>query len=142
MNKLDWMIHCSANGIPCAICGKREAGFLEHLCDFHTSGMSRYNHTEFQMVLRYADQEIGRILNDLGLRVQAGERFKDGDLVSGIYEDCQIRLAEIEDDGKTFLRVIVPDKNNRFPEHPECEYPYMMQQYPTVMFHRNGGCVQ
>ena len=34
-----------------------------------------------------APQDMGYVLNTLGLHVQAGERFKAGDLVEGIFLD-------------------------------------------------------
>lgn len=92
MAKIDWIIHCCANGVICDGCNKVETGFLKNTCNAHTHGMEKYHHMDFQMVLFLPPEEIGRILNTLGLRVQAGERFHDGDLVSGIYEDCDIRL--------------------------------------------------
>ena len=90
------------------------------------------------MVLPYPQKEVCRILNTLGLRVQAGERFKNGDLISGIYEDCDVRVTEFEETGRTVLRVIVPDKDNRFPENPNCEYPYTLQTF-TTEFLCSGG---
>lgn len=35
---------------------------------------------DFQLVLNFPPHEIARILNTLGLRVQDGEQFKNGDL--------------------------------------------------------------
>lgn len=37
------------------------------------------------MTIAYPHKEICRILNTLGLRVQAGEHFKDGDMVPSQY---------------------------------------------------------
>lgn len=113
---VDWIIH--------GVCDGR-------FINFHTHGMERYSHMDFQMVLPYPQKEVCRILNTLGLRVQAGERFKNGDLISGIYEDCDVRVTEFEETGRTVLRVIVPDKDNRFPEDPDCEYPYTLQVFTT-----------
>ena len=64
---IDWMIHCVTNDVCDA-------------CNAHTHGMNRYNHLDFQLVLNYPHQEIARILNTMGLRVQSGERFKPGTL--------------------------------------------------------------
>lgn len=131
MNKLDWIIHYVANGACCAECGKTTGGFREFACDAHTHGMEQYNHMDFQMVLNLPPQEVGRILNTLGLRVKAGERFKAGDMVSGIYEDCQIRLDEHEVGDRKVLRVIIPDKYNIFPDDERCMEVYKLQMLPT-----------
>lgn len=130
MAKIDWIIHLCANG-ACEGCGMVETGFLPNLCNAHTHGMQKYGHMDFQMVLRTNNREIARILNTLGLRVQAGERFKNGDYVSGIYEDCDIRLDEFEETGRQVLRVIIPDKYNIFPEDERCMAPYSMQLLRT-----------
>lgn len=76
---IDWVIHGCGNGVVCEIDGKTENGFMPGTCNFHTHGMERYNHQDFQMTIAYPHKEICRILNTLGLRVQAGEHFKDGD---------------------------------------------------------------
>lgn len=135
--KVDWIIHCGANGV-CDECGSPEMGFLQYACNAHTHGMERYGHMDFQMVLYLPHQEIMRILNTLGLRVQAGERFHAGDLVTGIYEDCSIRLDEYEECGRTVLRVVIPDKYNRFPEDSQCMEVYRLQLLDTESLHMEG----
>ncbi len=139
MAKIDWIIHCCANGVVCDECKKVETGFLQYACNAHTHGMEKYHHMDFQMVLFLPPEEIGRILNTLGLRVQAGERFHDGDLVSGIYEDCNIGLNEYEETGRTVLRVIIPDKFNIFPEDARCMPVYRLQLLTTEGLCREGG---
>ncbi len=128
--KIDWIIHLVANGV-CGACGGEETEFLPNLCNAHTHGMERYGHLDFQMVLCASCKEIGRILNTLGLRVQSGERFRSGDMVSGIYEDCDVRLDEYEETGRRVLRVIIPDADNIFPEDGSCKAPYCHQILKT-----------
>ena len=124
-------IHVVTNGI-CEICGLAEKS-IDHdlLCNAHTHGLEKFGHMNFQMVLNYDHQEIGRILNTMSERVIEGERFADGDMVSGIYEDCDVRLKEFFETDRTVLRVIIPDKENRFPEDAECEEPYKYQLLET-----------
>lgn len=128
--KIDWVIHLVANG-ACDECGEIETGFLPYMCNAHTHWLERYGHLDFQMVLFLPTEEIGRILNTLGLRVQSGERFRSGDMVSGIYEDCDVRLDEYEETGRKVLRVIIPDANNIFPEEGDCMLPYCLQFLKT-----------
>lgn len=136
--KPDWVIHLVANG-ACDKCGKEENSFLPYTCNAHTHGMERYGHPDFQLVLFLPSEEIGRILNTMGMRVQSGERFKAGDYVSGIYEDCQIRLDTFEETGRTVLRVIIPDKHGVFPENENCMDIYKLQQLPTQALCSKGG---
>ena len=138
---IDWIIHCCANGAPCDDCGKVETGFIRYACNAHTHGMGRYQHPDFQMVLFLPVLEIGRILNAFGEMVQSGRRFHNGEYVTGIYEDCAVRLMEFEETGRTVLRVIIPDKNNIFPENPNCAAPYTLQQLETDALYRKGGAV-
>ena len=49
-------------------------------------------------------------------------------MVSGIYEDCGIRLKKIRETGRDVLRLIIPDKHNRFPEDENYMEPYRHQE--------------
>ena len=129
MPKLDWIIEIIGNGVVCAKCGRVEDSFPEYICNAHTHGMNKYHHPDFQLVLHISDEDIGYSLNSLGLRVRSGEQFKAGDLVEGIFEDCPVRLDDFEENGRKVLRVIIPDSRNRFPEDPDCEYPYNCQTF-------------
>lgn len=128
--KPEWIIHYVANGVACSDCGKVENGYPEYICDAHTHGLSRlYNHPEFQLVLNYGTNEVCRLLNEMGYRVSAGECFKSGDWVKGLYEDCDVFLYEIPDcNDVPVLRLIIPDKDNKMPN--ESRYPYCLQYIP------------
>ena len=139
MPKLDWIIEIIGNGVVCAKCGKVEDSFPEYICNAHTHGMNKYHHPDFQLVLHISDEDIGYILNSLGLRVQAGEQFHSGDLVEGVFEDCPVRLDSFQETGREVLRIIIPDSQNRFPEDPNCDYPYSFQLVPTNMLERGEG---
>lgn len=141
MAKIDWIIEILANGVYCATCGRVENHYPDYICNAHTHGMRKYGHLDFQLVLHVSDQDFGYILNSLGLRVQAGEHFNSGDLIEGIFEDCPVRLDEVEESGRRVLRVIIPDSQNRFPEDPACEYPYSYQLVPTNELAWKGGSV-
>ena len=130
--KVDWIIHAVSNCF-CPECGRTENSFIPGACNFHTHGLEKYGHPDLQIVITYPPQEIARILNTIGLRIQAGEHFAAGDLIKGIYEDCDVRLDAFEESGRSILRVIIPDKYNRFPENPKCEQPYNLQAFPTEM---------
>ena len=128
--KIDWLIELCENGI-CPECGKHEKNFHEYVCNAHTHGMEKYGHPDFQLVLRFSNEEIMWILNTLGLLVQSGRVFKAGDLVSEIYEDCCVRLDTFEETGRTVLRAIIPDNNGRWPEDSECMENYRLQLLKT-----------
>lgn len=131
MKKIDWIIHAMANGVYCEKNGKYEDGFIDGACDFHTHGMDKYNHLDFQVVLWMNPNDIAYILNTLGKRVQSGEKFKAGDYVAGIFTDCPIRLDEYEESGRTVLRVIIPDEKNVFPDDDKCNKDFKIQLLPS-----------
>lgn len=137
--KVDWIWHYVANGIPCSLCGKSETGFPDYICDAHTHGMDKYGHPEFQVVVNYGPKEVGRLLNEMGRRVQNGERLKDGDVVKGLYLDCDILLRKIPDcNDRPVLRLIIPDKENKMPE--DSKPPHSFQLLATSILYMNVGC--
>lgn len=114
--KVDWIIHLLTDQYG-------PGGTVNR----HTHGMERYDHLDFQVVLNLRPDEIGRLLNTMGSRVQRGERFKAGEMVDGLYLDCPIRLDTFKESGRRVLRLIVPDANNLFPENPRCMEFYKHQ---------------
>lgn len=139
MQKVDWIIHLVANGVVCEDCGKVENCFPEYICNAHTHGMDKYDHMDFQMVLQIPREDICYILNTFGKRVQAGEQFHAGEMVTGIFQDCPVRLDAFQECNRTVLRVIIPDGDNRFPEDPECKYPYSFQTLTMEQLEQEGG---
>lgn len=117
---MDWIIHYIVN----------QPELHQHLANTHTHGMENYHHLNFQLVLNLPPEHLCYLLNTLGKRVQDGETFQDGDLVSGLYENCDIRLKKMRETGRDVLRLIIPDKYNQFPEKPDCMEPYKYQELP------------
>ena len=138
--KVDWIIHLVGNH-TCDECQEEESGFIPGTCNAHTHGLEKYGHMDFQLVLAYPMDIIGYILNEFGERVQSGQKFKAGDMVEGIFLDCPVRLDEYEETGRTVLRVIVPDKNNIFPEDESCAEAYRYQLLNTEMLSNPGKFV-
>ena len=62
MKKIEWIIHYVCNGAVCAECSKVEYPYPEFICDAHTHGMEKYGHLNFQVVIDYGPEEIGRLL--------------------------------------------------------------------------------
>ncbi|MCD8109990.1 MAG: DUF4262 domain-containing protein [Clostridiales bacterium] len=138
----DWYIHLCANGVACECCGEIEDGFRELMCNAHTHGLERYNHPDFQMVVQYPAEAIGYVLNEFGYRVRSGERFSNGEIVEGIFTDCPVRLEEAVEMDRTVFRIVIPDGENRWPEDPECEYPYSAQGLRTEELYIKKGEIE
>jgi len=79
-----------------------------------------------------------RILTTMGLRVRHGERFKAGEYVAGIYEDCYVRLDEFEETGRMVLRVVIPDKFGLFPDNLKCAEAYRLQNLKTDRLYKRN----
>ena len=62
--------------------------------------------------------------------MQAGEVFKDGDIIEDVLT-CPIKIKEFTEE--KLLRVIAPDSSFKFPEDEECEELYKYQLLPTDM---------
>lgn len=114
--KINWIIHYIIDSVG-------PGGII----NTHTHGMERYQHSDFQVVLNFPCEHIAYLLNSMGRRVQNGERFTAGALVNGIYTDCPIRLEQFRETGRDVLRLIIPDRHNRFPDDPACESKYKVQ---------------
>ena len=132
-NEMDWVWIYVANGMPCLCCGKIEYPFPNYICDAHTNGMDKYGHLEFQIVIDFGPQIVGKLLNIMGYRVKNGERFKDGDVLKDFFP-CDVFLKEVSNGyGKRVLRLIIPDTKGRLPEH--ADRPYCLQMLDTPLLY-------
>ena len=133
----NWQIHAIKNGCECANDGEYIFDMIPGAANFHTHGLEQYNHPDFQLVLDYDLGTAADILNALGECVSNGEKFKAGDYVKGIFEDCDVRLDVFEESGRDVLRVIVPDANNIFPDEEGCQSSFCHQMLPTEELYIN-----
>lgn len=132
---ITWEIHY-VNDDYCETCGKiakEKKGFLEFMCDAHTHGLCEYGHDELQMVLNLPKEMIAYILNTIGMRIAAGERFEPGKDISDILgtpsgKPVVIKTTCLE---KGLLRLMLPDPEYRYPGDEGCAYPYNMQDQPV-----------
>ena len=139
MKRPEWDIHLVTNGAVCKECGSIEDNFIDNACDAHTHGLDQYGHLELQIVLNYTPHIICYILNTLGNNIRNGTRYKAGDKIEGLFADCPIRLDAAKDcEGVDILRVIIPDKFNRWPEDPACMVTYKHQILPLEQLYISG----
>ena len=128
--KVDWLITLEGNGITCEECGNTEDRFVKGYCNAQTIGMYKYHHPEFQLVLHMDHKLIMYTLNTLGIKVQEGRVFQDGDIVDDLFEGYEVKLKEFDEDGKKLLRVLIPDPNHKFPDDDGCQLEYTYQALP------------
>lgn len=98
----------------------------------HTHGIyEHFKHKDLQMVIGSPD-EVALILNFIGGLIEAGVRFNDGDSASldinGTHEDeIRVKFKEFTECGRPVLRVILADKDGKFPDDDTCGSPFRYQ---------------
>ena len=132
--KLEWDIHYVTNGTLTV----GNSTFPKYICDAHTHGLNKLNHPELQLVLDYGPEEVARLINAVGIMIRKGKTFKNGDKISGLYEDCDVYIRETDDvNGKPLLRLVIPDSLNRLPEN--ATEPYSLQMMSTRILYAMGS---
>ena len=128
--KRDWFVIGIKNGMRSSVGGAIINDLIPNVAIFHTIGMERYDHPDFQLVLN-CDMGIAcGILNTLGDCVQAGRRFNNEECVSDIF-NCNVHLKTFKHNGRNVLRVIIPDGNNINPGEEGCDPKFCFQLLPT-----------
>lgn len=137
---MEWIVVATMNGKRCAACGEIINEFQPGTCWFTTGGLVQFGHLELEMVVQLMPEYIAAILNAFGRLVKAGRKLKDGDVVQFEGIASLFHIKEFKVDGKKVLRVIVPDKNGRYPEEKDCEYPFSMQMKPLDELCKQSEC--
>jgi len=104
----DWIIHY----VP----------YSDHI-DAHTHGLSRkHDHPELQITLPVNMELVKYVINTMGIAVSNGKKFSDGDEIFGLFEnqDLPVRLIARKATGENVLRIVLPDKNSKFPDDKDC----------------------
>ena len=93
--------------------------------------MEEFNHKNFQVVLDVGDEIACYIINSLCERVRDGQTqgasMGSGDIITGIYSQYPLKLAQAWEGGRQVLRVLLPDDEGRFPGEKGCMAPYSDQ---------------
>lgn len=125
-DKCSWVLHYITNETSKQE-GYTGSNFPPYLCNAHTHGLAAFNHKDFQLVLDIGPSSSGYLLNALAERVRNGETFADGELVDGVYSNCQVKLAVATEGNREVYRVLIPDEEGRYPGDEGCNFPYSEQ---------------
>lgn len=128
----------------------REHGFSVHaVVDYddgyynvHTHGFDvTWGHVDMQIVFPIDPKISHSLLWNFARKIKAGEKFKDGDMVDGIVTGFKVKLMGAVEDDRHVLRILLPDKNGKFPGDPGCKEGYEKQDkvrllgdYPSPKF--------
>lgn len=126
-DKCSWIVHYSTNETNKKAEVPSEKWYPQYICNAHTHGLAAFHHKDFQLVLDIGPSSTAFVLNALAERVRNGETFSDGEIVSGVYPDCDVKLAVAQEGNRDVFRVLIPDEENRYPGEEGCGYPYSEQ---------------
>ena len=138
----DWFVVGIKNGMICSKGGGIINDLIPNVAIFHTIGMERYDHPDFQLVLNCDMGTACTILNTLGDYVRAGRRFNSEECVSDIF-NCDVHIKTFKHNGRNVLRVIIPDGNFINPDEEGCDPGFCFQLLPTEQlylgYYQTGG---
>ena len=138
----DWSVVGIKNGMRCSKGGEIINDLIPNVAIFHTIGMERYDHPNFQLVLNCDMGTARTILNTFGDYVRAGRRFNSEECVSDIF-NCVVHIKTFKHNGRNVLRVIIPDGNFIYPDEEECDPGFCFQLLPTeqlyLEYYQTGG---
>ena len=138
----DWSVVGIKNGMRCSKGGEIINDLIPNVAIFHTIGMERYDHPNFQLVLNCDMGTACTILNTFGDYVRAGRRFNSEECVSDIF-NCDVHIKTFKHNGRNVLRVIIPDGNFINPDEEGCDPGFCFQLLPTEQlylgYYQTGG---
>lgn len=86
--------------------------------NFRTYGIEEsYNHLDFQIVLPIHPKDAHVTFINLVEMVKSGTTFHEDIEYINIIEGYPVKFKRFKDGNDTVLRLLVPDKKGRFPEH-------------------------
>lgn len=104
MKKFGWVIHY-VSPVP-----------GDDRFNVHTHGvLEKYNHPDIQIMAKGLKPEISAdIIHDVVARIKDGEKFTPGGKYDKIIKNLDVKFESAMEGGRTVLRVIFPDKDNKF----------------------------
>lgn len=97
--------------------------------DYHTHGFQEtWSHPDLQLVITIGEGVAHGIFWAFARRVEAGERFEDGqDVEDVIGGGLRVRMRQRIQNGRLVLRVLLPDPEGKLPGDEGCEEFYAGQ---------------
>jgi hypothetical protein len=112
--------------------------------NYHTHGFRKtWEHDDLQIVIPLPPNIANNLFWTFADRVKAGERFAAGARVDKIVHGHQVILKKAKEGDRDVLRIILPDKNGRFPEDPGVDHYFGKQEtadlIEPILFGGNVG---
>ncbi len=94
----------------------------EGYTNYHTHGIFKtFGHLDFQIRLALESGVAGNIFNNLVRRVKSGGMIFHGDTIEGLIDNgYKCKAFQTTEMGLPVIRIILPDKDGKFPEDEGC----------------------
>jgi hypothetical protein len=94
----------------------------------HTHGMlENYGHLDLEIKLPIPQEVACGVLNGMAESVKDGESFEDKLISDKVLVGYDVQLVRVNDGTRDLIRVIIPDKNGKFPGDAGCMEGYSNQ---------------
>lgn len=119
--------------VAAVVDGTEENDLANGFINAHTHGFDKsVNHLDFQIVCGLRPDMAHGFFWEFMRWIEAGRRFKDGDVVKKLVKGFPVRLKETKECGRPVLRIIFPDKNGKFPGDPGVDKKFGWQEEAVV----------
>ncbi|MFQ6794470.1 MAG: hypothetical protein ACLRT4_17070 [Thomasclavelia sp.] len=106
--------------------------YINGTCNAYTEGLEKYyGHPDIQIVLWFSDDErfFPYFFGEFISRIAIGEVFEDGKIIKSKIISNDLRVESHIQDGKKYMRIVIADKNGKFPEDDDCDSLYKLQAF-------------
>jgi len=89
----------------------------------HTHGLeqSQGGHYDLEITLPVSGEDAAEVISNVVDKIKKGKEFRDGDIVSGILVGYDVKFVKRKESGRDILRILLPDRDGRYPEHADCD---------------------
>ena len=100
----------------------------------HTHGIEeKFEHPDLQVVLALPPNTVSGLFHSAIERIIAGHKLLPDQLHEGIIKGYPIKTHKSVEGDRSVLRIILPDKQGRFPGDPDCAPLFDNQEDIMVM---------
>lgn len=100
----------------------------EILWSHHTHGLKEnFNHMDLEIVLPVNPNIAGAVIHGMVELIKEGESFENKLISDKVIRDYDVQLVKTKEGKREVLRIILPDKNGKFPSDEDCEDIYKNQ---------------
>jgi len=113
-------------------------GFYVHFIigepfNYHTHGLEQsFDHLDLQIAFPLPREVAMPIINTLVGLIKSGQEIKDGMILFNIIRDYCVKAYKTIEDGRSVIRILLPDVRGMFPDDIRCDDAYKIQMYDEM----------